>query len=137
MLLDLIFSHEVAPHLGVDGPVFIYDYPSCQAALARIRPGSPDLAERFELFIDGIEIANGFNELCDIYEQYSRFIEDNNRRRKTGLKEVPVDTRLLAALNHGLPGCAGVAVGLDRLLMVMTRSRSLERVLSYPISAGN
>ena len=137
LVLDLIFSHEVAPKLGKEGPQFIYDYPSCQSALARIRKGPPDLAERFELFIDGIEIANGFNELCDVYEQYSRFIKDNDRRRKAGLREVPVDTRLLAALRHGLPACAGVAVGLDRLLMVLTRSRSLGDVLSYPVHWGN
>lgn len=135
LLLDLIFSHQVAPHLGTTGPQIIYDYPACQAALARIRNGPLPLAERFELFINGIEIANGFNELCDVYEQYSRFSKDNDRRGNSGLRSLPLDHRLLAALAHGLPPCAGVAVGLDRLLQVLTGSRSLAEVLSYPISS--
>lgn len=136
LLLDLIFSHQVAPHLGTAGPQFIYDYPACQAALARIRNGQPAVAERFELFINGIEIANGFNELCDISEQYSRFMKDHERRRIRGQPELPVDRRLLAALAHGLPSCAGVALGLDRLLLVLTRSRYLADVLSYPLCSG-
>lgn len=137
LLLDLIFSHGVAPNLGQERPLFVYDFPSCQAALAQIRTGPPDLAQRFELFINGIEIANGYNELNDILEQYSRFKEDNVRRRVAGLKELPVDMRLLAALHHGLPSCAGVAMGLDRLLMILTGSRSLSDVLSYPVHSGN
>ena len=136
LLLDLIFSHQVAPHLGQTIPQFIYDYPACQAALARIRKGPVDLAERFELFMTGIEIANGFNELCDIYEQYSRFMKDNGKRRQTGLAEQPLDKRLLAALGHGLPSCAGVALGLDRLLMTLTQGRGLTEVLCYPLSPG-
>jgi len=136
LLLDLIFSHQVAPHLGKAKPQFIYDYPACQAALAHIRKGPMDLAERFELFMNGIEIANGFNELCDIYEQYSRFSIDNVKRRQAGLAELPLDQRLLAALGHGLPPCAGVALGVDRLLLVLTRGRALTDVLCYPLSSG-
>jgi lysyl-tRNA synthetase class 2 len=136
LLLDFIFSHEVAPHLGTARPRFIFDYPACQAALARISAGPPALAQRFELFINGIEIANGYNELCDVYEQNSRFKRDHDRRRHGGQTEVPLDQRLLAALDHGLPACAGVALGLDRLLLVLTGNRSLAEVLSYPHAAG-
>ena len=136
LLLDCIFSHEVAPNLGTARPHFIFDYPACQAALARISSGPPALAQRFELFINGIEIANGYNELCDIHEQYSRFMKDNDRRRHTGQTELPLDQKLLAALAHGLPACAGVALGLDRLLLVLTGNRSLAEVLSYPHTCG-
>lgn len=136
LLLDLIFSHQVAPHLGKEEPQFIYDFPACQAALARIRPGPPDLAERFELFMNCIEIANGYNELTDYYEQYSRFKSDNQKRRIYGQQEYPPDQHLLAALAHGMPSCAGVALGLDRLLLVLTRRRTLSEVMSFPLTSG-
>ena len=131
VLLDFLFSSLVAPELGRGKPMFIYDFPSCQAALSRIREGEPPLAERFELFIEGVEIANGFNELCDADEQQRRFELENLYRRQHNLPEVPVDRRLLAALEQGLPDSAGVALGIDRLLMVILGYDSIDKVVTF------
>ncbi|RME33339.1 MAG: EF-P lysine aminoacylase GenX [Gammaproteobacteria bacterium] len=130
--LDLLFSHCIAPTLGRGGPCLVHDYPASQAALARVRPGTPPVAERFELFIEGMEIANGFHELTDAAEQERRFLEDNRRRGEAGLPAMPPDHRLLAALEAGLPDCAGVAVGLDRLLMALHGHRHIDQVLAFP-----
>ncbi len=132
--LDLLMSHLVQPRLGRDRPCFLFDYPASQAALARIRPGTPPVAERFELFLRGVELANGFHELLDEPEQRCRFRLDLQRRAAAGLSRPPLDENLLAALRHGLPPCAGVALGLDRLLMVVCRENSLEAVLGFPIN---
>ncbi len=129
--LDLILSHLVEPHLGVEHPLFLYDYPACQAALARIRPGDPPLAERFELYMAGMEIANGYHELNSAPELARRMAADRARRRDLRLPDVPPDQRLLAALEHGLPDCAGVALGLDRLLMVMSGADAIGEVLAF------
>ncbi len=131
--LDLILSHLVEPSLGLEGPLFLYDYPASQAALARIRPGSPPLAERFELYMDGIEIANGYHEVVCRQEQEVRFERDRRQRRRLGLPDAALDQRLLAALEHGLPPCAGVALGLDRLLMVLAGAGRIEEVLAFPL----
>jgi len=130
-LIDFLFSEVVAPELGREGGTFIYDFPPDQAALARIRPGPPPAAERFELFLQGMEIANGFHELGDAAEQRRRFEADNARRRELKLPEMPVDERLLAALPK-LPDCAGVALGVDRLLMVLTGADDIRDVLAFP-----
>lgn len=130
--LDLLLSHVVAPALGRDRAVFIYDFPANQAALARVRPGVPAVAERFELLLDGVELANGFHELVDAVEQRRRFAVDLATRRATGLDEVPLDESLLAALEAGLPACAGVALGLDRLLMRICSEADLGAVLAFP-----
>lgn len=134
LLLDFLFSHRVGPHLGLERPCFVYDYPAGQAALARVRedPTGPR-AERFELFINSMEIANGYNELTDYYEQESRFEQDRRRRGATGLPGIPADPRLLAALRSGLPECAGVALGVDRLLMILTGAGSLDEVMAFPL----
>ena len=132
LLLEFLFSHSIAPHLGQDAPIFVYDYPVCQAALAKLSSGDPQVAERFELFISGMEIANGFNELTDAAEQRMRFIEENKIRRSRGLEEVLIDEQLLAALQHGLPTCAGVALGLDRLLMILADSDNINDVITFP-----
>lgn len=116
--LDLLLTRLIEPAIAPLGAVFVVDYPASQAALARLRPDCPALAERFELYVDGIELANGFNELADAAEQRRRFEADNHRRRALGLPPVPLDEGLLAALQHGLPDCAGVALGFDRLLML-------------------
>jgi elongation factor P--(R)-beta-lysine ligase len=130
-LLDFLFSHTVQPALG-DGRVYVYDYPASQAALARVRASQPPVAERFELFVNGIEIANGYHELADADEQRQRFAADGRARKRLGLAQMPVDERLLAALTHGLPDCAGVAVGLDRLFMIAAGKRSIDAVIAFP-----
>ena len=129
--LDLLMTHTVEPALPRDCPVFIYDYPASQAALARIRPNDPPVAERFELYIYGMELANGFHELTDAGEQRQRFEVDNRARLAAGLAPMPVDARFLAALEAGLPDCAGVALGLDRLVMLATGAKSISEVLAF------
>jgi elongation factor P--(R)-beta-lysine ligase len=129
--LDLLLSHLIEPRLGVEGMTFLYDYPSTQAALSRIRPGSPPVAERFELYLSGVEIANGFHELVDADEQRRRFLDDNRRREAMGLASVPPDENLLAALEAGMPDSAGVALGVDRLLMVLTGSHHIGQTLAF------
>jgi lysyl-tRNA synthetase class 2 len=127
--LDLLISLVIAP--AITGYVFVYDYPVSQAALARVKTTNPNVAERFELFYNGLELANGFSELCDSSQQRARFEGDNNRRLAAGLEPYPVDELLLSALNSGLPECAGVAIGLDRLLMVLLGKDSIDQVLSF------
>lgn len=129
--LELLMSHCVQPHLGKKGPTFVYDYPASQAALARIRPGEPPVAERFELFIDGIELANGFHELQDADEQRERFEVDLMRRQIEKLEPVALDERLLKALAAGLPACAGVALGLDRLQLVLMGCDHIRNTLAF------
>lgn len=129
--LDLLLVTVVEPALGVDGLTFLYDYPASQAALARVRPGVPALAERFEVYLHGIELANGFHELADAREQAERFAAERRLRAQRGQADVPEDRRLLEALEHGLPDCAGVAVGLDRLLMAALGADSLDQVLAF------
>jgi lysyl-tRNA synthetase class 2 len=130
--LDLLMSHCIQPKLGQNRQSFVYDYPASQAALAKIRPDSPPVAERFELFIDGVELANGFHELQDAAEQRTRFEQELRGRRESGLEDVAYDEYLLAALEAGLPECAGVAMGLDRLLLVLTGTSQLEDVVCFP-----
>lgn len=129
--LDLLLSHLIEPHLGSEGMTFLYDYPSTQAALSRVRPGEPPLAERFELYIRGVELANGFHELADAGEQRRRFLDDNCRREAMGLPTVPPDEHLLSALEAGMPDAAGVALGIDRLLMVLNGCRHISETLAF------
>jgi elongation factor P--(R)-beta-lysine ligase len=131
--LDLLLTHCIEPRLPADTLTFVYDYPAGQAALARVRPGTPPLAERFELYLGPMELANGFHELGDADEQEGRFRADLERRRTRGQVAVPMDRQLLAALRAGLPDCAGVALGLDRLLMWLTGASSLAEVLAFPL----
>ena len=131
-LRDLLLTHVVEPQLGRGRITLLYDYPASQAALARIRPGSPPVAERFEAYLDGIELANGFHELLDAEEQHARFARDLAKRKEQGLPIVPMDERLLAALTHGLPECSGVALGFDRLVMLAAGATSIQEVLAFP-----
>lgn len=131
--LDLLLTHIVEPCLGQGRPTFVHDYPASQAALARIRPGTPPMAERFEVWVKGVELANGYHELTEAEEQRRRFDLDNKRRAALGRAEVPVDERLLAALEHGLPNCAGVALGFDRLVMLIAGADKLADVMAFPI----
>ncbi len=128
--LDFLLSLKVQPALGA-GLTFIYDFPAAQAAMARVRPGSPAVAERFEAYVDGVELANGYRELIDPVEQESRMWADLERRAAAGIAPVPMDEKLLAALRAGLPECSGVALGLDRLMMLATDSDSLASVISF------
>jgi lysyl-tRNA synthetase class 2 len=130
--LDFLLTRLVQPALS-PGCVFVYHFPADQAALAKVRPGNPPLAERFELFLDGIELANGYQELIDAREQRIRIEADRARRRRRGLPLVPVDLRLLQALEHGLPECAGVALGFDRLVGRKARVEDIRRVMAFPI----
>lgn len=130
--LDFLMGTAVAPELGTDHLCFVTDYPASQAALARIRLGPPPVAERFELFWRGVELANGYHELRDPVEQRRRFERENARRRATGLEALPLDENLLAALQSGLPPCAGVALGLDRLLMLKLGRDRLDQVMAFP-----
>jgi lysyl-tRNA synthetase class 2 len=131
-LLDLLYSQVIEPAL--QAPTFIYDYPASMAALSRVRTDAAGtrVAQRFELVIGGMEIANGYDELVDAAEQQQRFDNDQALRRARGQPKYPVDARLLAALQHGLPACAGVALGVDRLLMLQTGARNIAEVLSFP-----
>lgn len=136
--LDLLLTQCLEARLGRSGMSFLCDYPPSQAALARIRPAGdpPDdqaVAERFELYIDGVELANGFHELTDAVEQGARFAHDRTERRRLGLTEIPHDTRLLAALQAGMPASSGVALGLDRLLMIAVGATHIDQVLAFPI----
>jgi lysyl-tRNA synthetase class 2 len=130
---DLLLTHVVEPKLGQGRLTFLYDYPATQAALARIQPGNPPVAARFELYLNGIELANGFHELADAVEQRARFARQRQTREAEGLPAVPVDKRLLAALAHGLPDCAGVALGFDRLVMLASGARTIDDVLAFPL----
>lgn len=130
--LDLVAAELVYPALGGGRLTFIYDYPASQAALARVRPGHPPVAERFEALVAGIELANGFHELADAAEQRRRFEQDRAWRRAHGLPDVAMDERLLMALEQGLPDCAGVALGFDRLVMLAAGAGSLAEVLAFP-----
>jgi lysyl-tRNA synthetase class 2 len=133
--LDLTMTHVIQPRLG-RGLVFVRDYPASQAALARLRPGSPPVAARFEVYLDGVELANGFHELADAAEQRRRFMAENRRRTQAGDRPLPVDEYLLAALAAGFPDCAGVALGLDRLLMIAAGADSLREVMSFPFDVA-
>lgn len=131
--LDLLMTHCLEPGLGADGIAVVHDYPPSQAALARVRAGDPPVAERFEVYMRGVELANGFHELADAAEQRHRFEADNVRRRSAGLPEVPADQRLLAALEAGLPDCCGVAVGVDRLVMLSTGAQHIDEVIAFAL----
>jgi lysyl-tRNA synthetase class 2 len=131
LLQDALFADLCAAQGARRRGVFIYDFPCAQAAYARITNTAPALAQRFELIIDGIEIANGYHEVTDGDEQAARFARENERRLSLGLPLVEPDPRLLAALANGLPECAGVALGFDRLLMLCTQASAVAEVVSF------
>jgi lysyl-tRNA synthetase class 2 len=132
--LQLLFSHASEPRLAASPhPIIVFDYPRGQAALARLSSGEPKVARRFEVYWRGLELANGFDELTDAAEQRQRFERDRDERRRRGLRAPAADERFLAALEAGLPDCAGVALGVDRLLMVMLGASSIDEVLAFPL----
>lgn len=134
--MELLFSHAVEPALGRGRPAFVHDFPASQAALARVRSGNPPLAERFEVFVEGVELANGFHELADASEQRRRFDADREARRQVDLPVPDPDERLLAALDAGLPDCAGVALGVDRLVMLKLGASDISEVIAFPIDCA-
>ena len=130
--LDLLMSHVLEPRLNGPELYFVYDYPASQAALARtVMSEGVLVGQRFELYVDGIELANGYFELLDATELRQRFAADNARRRELDRPERPVDEYLLAAMESGLPSCAGVALGLDRLLMLASGCSDIRQVLAF------
>jgi elongation factor P--(R)-beta-lysine ligase len=131
--LDLLMGLVVGPRLGTERPCFICDYPASQAALARLKPGSPPVAARFELYLDGVELANGFHELAASVEQRARFVQDLKLRRARGQVQPPLDERLLAALAAGLPDCAGVALGFDRMAAIAVAAPRLADAMAFSI----
>jgi lysyl-tRNA synthetase class 2 len=133
--LDLLMALVVGPRLGCERPCFICDYPASQASLARLKPGVPAVAARFEFYLDGIELANGFHELVNGGEQRARFERDLAMRRSRGQPEPPLDERLLAALDAGMPDCAGVALGFDRLVAIALGASQLSQAMAF--SADN
>jgi elongation factor P--(R)-beta-lysine ligase len=133
-LLDLLMSTQIEPHLGTENtPVFVYDFPASQAALANIRQDAIPVAERFEVYLNQMELANGFDELTDAQEQRQRFIQENEIRRNKKLPEIPLDHFFLTALEQGLPACSGVALGIDRLVMAFLRTQKIDEVMAFTI----
>ena len=131
--LDLLITHRLQPEFPQDRITLIYDFPASQCALAKIGDCDPPVAERFEVFLGPLELANGYHELTDAVEQRARFERDNRRRRERGLREVPIDARFLAAL-PSLPGCAGVALGVERLLMALDGAGDIGDVMAFPFA---
>ncbi|WP_432471885.1 EF-P lysine aminoacylase EpmA [Amphritea sp. HPY] len=132
--LNLLMSHVIEPQLVGQGGVFVYDYPASQAALAKTSEDASgrSVACRFELFINGVELANGYHELTDGAEQARRFDLDIAQRKAEGLPQRPVDNQLVAALTAGMPDCAGVAIGLDRLVMLALGAVEIKDVIGLP-----
>ena len=132
--LELLMSYIIEPEMAKSTvPVFVYDFPATQAQLAKVKKDecSNNVADRFELYIDGVEIANGYNELLDAEELRHRFECDNQQRRSQNKPEIPLDENLLAAMHCGLPECSGVALGLDRLIMLATNCKHIQTVQSF------
>ncbi len=128
-----IFLERIEPALGLAAPTILYDYPLSMAALSRRSPADPRVAERFEVYVCGLELANAFGELTDPAEQRARFVADQARKRSLYGETYPIDEDFLAALEHGLPECAGIALGFDRLVMLATGADDIEEVLWAPV----
>lgn len=133
-LLQCLFCFVIEPLIGLEKPIAIYNFPASQAALAKIDSDDNRVAQRFEFYYHGIELANGFHELQDAQEQLSRFEEDNNLRKEEGLLAQPIDHHLIDALSHGLPNCAGVALGVDRLIMLALNKQHINEIISFNVN---
>jgi lysyl-tRNA synthetase class 2 len=131
--LDLLLVECIEPHLGRTRPTILHNYPASQAALARIRPGDPPIAERFELYVDGVELANGYHELLDADELRQRSRQANALRAADGKYALPEESRLLDAMDHGLPPCTGVALGFDRAVMLAAGAGEISQVMAFPL----
>lgn len=132
-LLQFLFSTMVEPKIGRERPVAVYHFPATQAALAQISSEDHRVAERFEFYYKGLELANGFHELTDHREQLRRFEQDNAQRAKLGLPQREIDRRLLGALQAGVPNTSGVALGVDRLMMIALDKKRIEEVMAFGI----
>ena len=133
VLLQFIFSEIIEPTIGKTAPQFIFNFPVEQASLATVSTEDARVAERFECYYQGIELVNGFNELTDANEQRSRFEKDNKKRVSQGLAEQPMDQRFIEALSHGLPQCSGVALGVERLLMLALNVEYINEIQGFSI----
>ncbi len=132
-LCDYLMSHEIQSKMPNKSLIFVYDYPASQASLAQLNDNKLT-AQRFEVFVSGVELANGFHELRDAQEQRKRFLKEQQTRVDAKLDKVPLDENLLSALESGLPDCAGVALGLDRLLMLLVNAEHIDEVLTFPFA---
>jgi lysyl-tRNA synthetase class 2 len=135
-LLDVLLTELVEPHLGIHRPTILCDYPSSQAALAQVRGDNPPVAERFELYVDGIELAYGYHELLDPAILRTRNAAANRQRQEDGKPTLPAESRLLAAMDSGLPPCTGCALGFDRVVMLAAGKQSLQEVLAFPVEVA-
>lgn len=133
-LLQFIMAELIEPNIGVDTPCFVYDFPASQASLAKISLEDPRVAERFECYYKGIELANGFHELTDVEQQKLRFVKDNELRQQLGMDKRAIDDNFISALAYGLPECSGVALGIDRLIMLTLSANKIDDVITFPIS---
>ncbi len=129
-LYEEVLCREVEPNLGLDNPVFLYDYPASLASLARLKKGDPEIAERFELYINGIELANGFSELVDPVEQRERFLKDRAEIMAAGRNPGHLPEKFLTEMS-GMKESAGIALGLDRLIMVLSGADSIDEVVAF------
>ncbi|MGQ9492760.1 MAG: EF-P lysine aminoacylase EpmA [Anaerolineae bacterium] len=129
-LFDEIMVRDIEPHLGIVQPAFLYDYPAIRGALARLRADKPSLAERFELYIAGLELANGFSELTDATEQRARFLREEAYRRSLGKRPYPMPEKFLAELEE-MPASAGIALGIDRLVLLFADVASIDEVVAF------
>jgi lysyl-tRNA synthetase class 2 len=129
-MFDELMVNDIEPHLGIERPTFIHDYPASRGALARNRRDDPSVAERFELYIGGIELANAFSELTDRKEQLARFLHESSCRSTLNKAEYPLPHKFLAELEQ-MPPSAGIALGVDRLVMVLLDQRSIDAVVAF------
>jgi lysyl-tRNA synthetase class 2 len=132
-LLQFIMAELIEPVIGQELPCFVYNFPASQASLAKISLEDDRVAERFECYFKGIELANGFHELTDCVQQKLRFEQDNETRVQLGKVEQHIDDKFLLALKHGLPACAGVALGIDRLVMLSLAAQTIDEVITFSI----
>ncbi|AFU20176.1 elongation factor P--(R)-beta-lysine ligase [Actinobacillus suis] len=135
-LLQFLFSEIVEANIGKERPTAVYHFPSSQAALAQISSEDHRVAERFEVYYKGLELANGFHELSDAKEQMRRFEQDNVQRAQMGLPAQQLDTRFLAALKAGIPNCSGVALGVDRLMMIAMNAEKIDEVMAFGVESA-
>ncbi|RIZ70782.1 MAG: EF-P lysine aminoacylase GenX [Methylococcales bacterium] len=132
--LDFIFSHHIQPSMGKNALCMVYGYPACQSSLARINKDNSKVTDRVEIFINGIELGNGYYELTDAQEQNQRFDKEIELRQQSNRPIIVKNTQLIAALEAGLPECSGMAIGIDRLLMVLTKNNHIEDVIPFSLA---